>query len=522
MFIRHRFVRPIVSWQLLWAAFLVPAFPAGAEEEAAAGKPAPVVVRTEADIEQGKRNVRNVVDELAALFEENSARPVLTNPPRQVAPAYARVIAGEEGRSVLVFRPRFTSAKELYKALDSIVFGTVYVDVVTEQNVLMINAPSAEIEQYRAILEAADVPSSQVLIEAKVVEVLFSDGMQRNLSMMFSNNRGSVGAQTEVPGQSVQPTQGASGNWNVIQGKDNLNIAFQWLLTAQDAKVLSSPNILLSRNEISRIVTGEDIPIQEANTVSSNLSITTKFKNVGVELEVEPKIINDDNVTLRVYPQVSNVTRYETITTGSGTGASSYSVPVIAVRSVETHLRMQSGQVVMMGGLYNSRDTLQQQRVPILSDLPWIGELFTGKNYSKEVTQLIFFLKIHIIPPEQVADNVYFSPDDNAFLSEGIGNVLQNMDSFPVRETSVEDFVDELQSASPQSRRARREEYHRRQELLHESFELPNPVPPGMPEDAADESAPAPTPAAGTPDEVGDEASSPAPAGVPEEGEAAK
>ena len=108
-------------------------------------------------------------------------------------------------------------------------------------------------------------------------------------------------------------------------------------------------------------------------------------------------------------------------------------------------------------------------------------------------------LKIHIIPPEQVPDNVYFSPDDNAFLSEGIGDALQNMDSFPIRETSVEDFVDELKSASPESRRARHEEYRRRQELLHESFELPNPVPPGMPENSDDGSTP--VPAAGAPEE---------------------
>ncbi len=463
----------------LFAAFLMPGVCAAEE----AKQEEPVVIRTEADVEQGKRNVRTVVDELSALFAQDAPRPAIV-PKKPVAPSYFKVVPGGEGRSVLIFRPRFTSAKELYKALDSIVFGSVYVDVVPEQSLLLLNAPSEEIESYRQILEGADVPTAQILIEAKVVEVLFSDGMQRNLSVVFANNRGSVGAQTEVPGVSSQSTQGAGGNWNVIQGKDNLNIAFQWLLTAQDAKVLSSPNILLSRNETSRIVTGEDIPIQEANTVSDSLSITTKFKNVGVELEVAPKTINDDSVTLRVFPQVSNVTRYETITTGTGVGASSYSVPVISVRSVETHLRMQNEQVVMMGGLYNSRNTLQQQRVPILSDIPWIGELFTGKNYSKEVTQLIFFLKVHIIPPAEVPADLYYNPDANAKLSEGLGNAILNMDSFPLHQTSVEGFAEEMQNASPVSKRLQRTEYLRRKEMLEKSFELPNPAPAGMPEEA--------------------------------------
>lgn len=146
--------------------------------------------------------------------------------------------------------------------------------------------------------------------------------------------------------------------------------------------MLSSPNILISRNEVSRIITGEEIPIQEATSSGNNVLLSTTFKNVGVTLEVEPSMINRDNVTLRVFPKVSNVLRYESVSSGD----SSYSVPVISARSVETHLRMQDKQVVMMGGLYNSRNTLQQQRVPILSDLPYIGELFTGKNESKEVT----------------------------------------------------------------------------------------------------------------------------------------
>lgn len=72
---------------------------------------------------------------------------------------------------------------------------------------------------------------------------------------------------------------------------------------------------------------------------------------------------------------------------------------------------MQDKQVSCGRALFNSRNTLQQQRVPILSDLPYIGELFTGKNESKEVTQLIFFLKIHIISPEQVASGVFYDFD---------------------------------------------------------------------------------------------------------------
>lgn len=414
-----------------------------------------LVVRTEEDMVRGKENVRTVMQELTDLFADDAPAPQVAAAAKPIEEPYAKIIPGTDGRSTLVFRPRFTSSKQLFKAIDGIITGATLVEPLDEQNVLVLSGPSDAVENYRSIMLAMDVPSAQILIEAKVVEVLFSEGMQRNLSITYSHQgRGTIGGTTEVPGQSSQPTTGMGGNWSPITGKkDNMNIAFQWLLTAQDAKVLSSPNILISRNEVSRIVTGEEIPIQEATTSGNNLSLSTKFKNVGVTLEVEPSMINRDNVTLRVYPKVSNVVRYENVSAGSGT---SYPVPVISARSVETYLRMQDKQVVMLGGLYNRRNSLSQQRIPIVSDLPLIGELFTGKNLSKEVTQLIFFLKIHIISPEQVTNGVFYDPDRSAKVSETLGKIIEYSDAIPLRETSAKELVKEFKEAQPGEAEARR------------------------------------------------------------------
>lgn len=413
-----------------------------------------LVVRTEEDMVRGKENVRTVMQELTDLFSDDAPAPQVAAAAKPIEEPYAKIIPGTDGRSTLVFRPRFTSSKQLFKAIDGIITGATLVEPLDEQNVLVLSGPSDAVENYRSIMLAMDVPSSQILIEAKIVEVMFSDGMQRNLSISYAHKgRGSIGATTEVPGQSSQPTTGMGGNWKPIAGKDTLDIAFQWLLTAQDAKVLSSPNILISRNEVSRIVTGEEIPIQEANSTGNTLSLSTKFKSVGVTLEVEPSMINRDNVTLRVYPKVSNVIRYENVSAG---GDTSYPVPVISARSVETYLRMQDKQVVMMGGLYSRNDSLSQQRVPILSDLPLIGELFTGKNLTKEVTQLIFFLKIHIISPEQVASGVFYDPDRSAKVSETLGKIIEYSDAIPLRETSAKELVKEFRDAQPGEAEARR------------------------------------------------------------------
>ena len=422
-----------------------------AESEPPKEKP---VVRTEEDIEQGKRNVRSVLNELEELFDADRSLPQVVATHKPIEPPYVKVIPGQNGRSTLVFRPHFSSAKEMAKTVDGVAMGSVLIEPLKEQNELLINAPDSEIQSYRDILLAMDVPSPQILIEAKVVEVMFTDGMQRNLSFNFSGKRYDVGGSAEVPGQSAQPSTGLGGSFTPYSGRDSMKVAFQWLLTAQDAKVLSSPNILLSRNEVSRIVTGEEIPIQEANSTGNTLSLSTKFKSVGVTLEVEPSMINRDNVTLRIFPKVSNVVRYENVSAGGDT-----TYPISA-RSVETHLRMQDKQVVMMGGLYNSRDTLQQQRIPVLSDLPLIGELFTGKNESKEVTQLIFFLKIHIISPDQAASGVFYNFDRSGKISEKLGEIVENADSIPLHRTSVENFGEELNHAKPGELERRRRKFH--------------------------------------------------------------
>ena len=429
------------------------ALPLCAEE--AAPNDLPPVVRTLKDIEQGRKNVESVLRSLSEMFSTDAVFPAMTvkRPPLQ--PAYHRIIKGENDRSILIFRPRFSKAERLYKALDGVVVGTVLIEQVKEENMLVLNAPDKEINTYLEILRGLDVPGAQLLIEAKVVEVTFKDETLRNLSLNYTTGGSTFGATTQVPGATAQPTSGLGANFNPLTGKDKLDISFKWLQMAQDAKILSAPNILLSRNETSRIVTGQDIPIQEANSTSSTLQMSTKYKSVGVKLEVEPQMINDDCVTLRLWPQVSSITKNEQI----AVGGSAYSVPVIAVRSIESFLRLYDKQVVMMGGLYSSRTALEEEKIPILSDLPLLGELFKGKNATKEVTQLIFFLKVHIIPAEKDQNGVLYNPYNTATTSELYGDMLQSSKSNPLHESAMINFFKDMGNTIPGKQAEKREDF---------------------------------------------------------------
>jgi Flp pilus assembly secretin CpaC len=120
-------------------------------------------------------------------------------------------------------------------------------------------------------------------------------------------------------------------------------------------------------------------------------------------------------------------------------------VPVIAVRSIESYLRLYDKQVVMMGGLYSSRTALEEEKIPILSDLPFIGELFTGKNHAREVIQLVFFVKIHIVSPDDVLYGFMYDPNEQMVDSERVADlVVDDPESKPKHEKAVVGLVDEM------------------------------------------------------------------------------
>ena len=410
-----------------------------------------VVEKTPESIEEGKRNVVSVAQQLREMFQpiKKRARQVEEEPP------YLKIIPATNDSSILIYRCRYTTAAKMRNSVDAMISDTGYVEYAVEENLLTIRDAVENVEAIAKTLPLIDVATPQVLIEAKIVEVLISDNTQRSLSFMFNSPTtismidgmdqrydgdvmSSGGMQTAPLGGNS--SDGAVTNWTFAAGHNNFNIALQWLLTALDAKVLSSPVIVVGRNEEAEISNGQDVPIQSQTITNGSISTSTTFKRVGVTLTVEPLMINNDNVTLRVKPEVSNIQSYQTISNGSGY----YQVPVISIRSISSYLRLADGQIVIMGGLYTNRNSLQQERIPFLSDIPYLGELFTSKYTEKEILQLLFFLRVRILNPNDMADGVLFDPEEMIRTTNKFGEAMRNSEELPKLETTVERVDDEF------------------------------------------------------------------------------
>ena len=419
------------------------------------------VKKTPEYLEQGKRNVQSVAEQLRTLLE-----PVPENAKRIVTPLPKpdfTIIPGNSGRSTLIYRCRYIQANRASVTAIENMLRNGSVEFHAEQNLLTIYDSSDNIENLKNALLAIDKPMPQVVVEVKVVEVLFSDGMSRSLSAQFNdshrsknalNEHGllkSTGGMTNNSLSGSSETAGLNLNWYpYVSGTKSLQTSFQWVLNGQDAKVLTSPNLVISRNEEASLSTGQDIPIQEMSTTSSGTNIATTFRRVGATLTLTPMIINDNLVTLKVAPEVSTVQQYQRINQGydATTGeAISFQVPVISIRNLETTLTLRDGEVIMMGGLYSNRSSMQEDRTPLLSDLPYLGELFTSKNREQEIVHLVFFMRVHILRPAEDPSGIGFDPDDVANVSGKIGEILQNSPSLPKLKSTIqqlkEEFIDE-------------------------------------------------------------------------------
>ncbi len=434
------------------AASLLGAVSISAEDVNSSSIPVVTEVRTEEDIEQGKKNVQSVADQLREMFRPIQKQARVTKP---VEP-YLKVVDISDDSSILIYRCRYATASKLLNSVEAMVSDNGLVEYAEEQNLITIRDLKTNIKAISTALPELDIPSSQVLIEAKIVEVMITDNSQRNLSFNFQSPTtvSMIDAQGQrydgdtmsnigtvmTPVDTSNPTDMAN-SWTFASGHNNFNVALQWLLTAQDARVLSSPVIVVARNEEAKISTGQDQPIQSQTITNGSISTSTTFKRVGVTLTVEPLMINDDNVTLRVEPEVSNVQSTERI---SVSGGGSYSVPVISIRSIASYLRLSDGQIVIMGGLYHDSNSIQQKRVPFLSDIPYLGELFTSKYTQKNVTQLLFFLRVRILNPDDLADGVLFDPEESISTTEKIAEIMRGSELLPEMTTSVEKVKNEF------------------------------------------------------------------------------
>jgi len=286
---------------------------------------------------------------------------------------------------------------------------------------IIINKPSSMITVYanektqKAVKDyIEDVKTnyaSQVLIEAKVVEVVLNDDYQAGIDWSFANgDKGGI-TMGYADGSYATAAGGLSGNVTKAIFGGSLTAAINALQTFGQTKTISSPRIHAMNNQkanlkfISKLIyfslEKDEEDDNDNNTTTTTYTSTKQEEEVGVTLDIIPSIdLKNNEISLKVTPQL----KVKVGEVADPTNELNL-VPIIQTRSVETSLKIKSGNIMVIGGLMSEDTTNTDTGVPILSGIPFLGRLFKSTTKSQEVRETVIFVKATIIKPNGEIEN---------------------------------------------------------------------------------------------------------------------
>ncbi|MDH7601014.1 MAG: secretin and TonB N-terminal domain-containing protein [Armatimonadota bacterium] len=247
-------------------------------------------------------------------------------------------------------------------------------------NKIVLVADKQAIESAKSVLEKLDVPRKQVAIDVAVTEISASASKDLGIEWTWSDI-----AFTETN------TSGIGFGKFTKQGM-SITGALSLLIKDGKANLLAQPNISVLDGECADILIGDRILYPKLvgyNQIGSPIYDKAEEK-VGIYLQIAPKVAGDDSIVLTLYPQVSLVTGY------LRTQAGDY--PQISTREARTTVSVKNGSTLAIGGLLRNNEIVNMQKLPVLSELPVIGNLFKHAKRTREQTEIVILLSPRIVP----------------------------------------------------------------------------------------------------------------------------
>jgi general secretion pathway protein D len=245
-------------------------------------------------------------------------------------------------------------------------------------------------------LRQIDRPQLQVAIDATIAEVTLNDAL--SYGVQFYLNGSQLGLKGTDNGSLLNTLGGAAiaqqlPGFNFLIGRGAApNIILDALHTITNVKVLSNPSLVVLDNQPAVLQVGDQVPISTGTstvlTANNTVVSTIDYRNTGIILKVVPRISSGGNVVLDIEQEISNVV--------PGT-QTQQNTPTISQRRVKSSIAVQNGQTVLLAGLISETDNLTRPGVPLLDELPAVGDFFSHKTKTVARTELIIFIRPQII-----------------------------------------------------------------------------------------------------------------------------
>ena len=301
--------------------------------------------------------------------------------------------------------------------------GMIQADTAT--NSLIITAPEPLYRNIRAIIDRLDMRRAQVVIESLIVEIAADKaaefGIQwqilggidnTNTSAIGGTNFGGPGTNIISAAQNIA-LLGTGLNIGLVKGKINipgigevLNLGFlaRALERTTNANILSTPTIQTLDNEEAKFLVGQNIPLITGSYSSTggaggavNPFQTFERRDIGLQLKVRPQVSEGGVVRLAIYQELSSI---QTALTAAQGGI------ITSKRSFESTVLVEDGNIVVLGGLIEDRTEGGREAVPLLGDIPIIGNLFRYDTRTRKKTNLLVFLRPYVVRDEATSSSL--------------------------------------------------------------------------------------------------------------------
>ena len=278
-------------------------------------------------------------------------------------------------------------------------------------NSILIYASADKYQIIARTLAQIDRPQLQVAIDTTVAEVDLNNDLSYGVQYFLNNGKATVssiptqltGAVNTPPGGAVPGLPGVAGAafpaFNFVYG--NLlspNIVLDALHQVTNTKVLSNPSVVVTDNELATLIVGQDVPIATGSVTpvtggTTNQVNSYDYRPTGIILRVIPHVSANGSVKLDIQQEISDVV------TGNCTGVSNptNTNPCINQRKVLSQLVIASGQTVMLAGLIKDTQTLTRNGIPLLDQIPHLGDAFSHQDKGIVRSELIIFIRPTII-----------------------------------------------------------------------------------------------------------------------------
>jgi len=280
-----------------------------------------------------------------------------------------------------VIKLKNVPAEEMKTSIGALLSARGKITVVQHNNALIIFDTEENIESIKKTIKELDVETDQVSISCKIIQV--SSSVLRNLGVQwgyFDQMNGTAVSLQHLPGTGVLTQALERATYGVL-GSDKLSLTLEYLFQNGKTEMVAQPQITTIDNKEAKIFMGSQVPVTYRD---ESFNTVVKMIDAGTELTVTPHITGDKRLMLDLKPKKSSYTMVG-------------GQPVINEQSAATNVVVTDGETVVIAGLTSNETVETDEGIPVLKDIPLIGNLFKRSSKSNDKNDLIVFVTPHII-----------------------------------------------------------------------------------------------------------------------------